>query len=105
MVKNIFDKIKIDKEKEIFEILFQNRVVKIEKIVSNGQTSKPNFWYNQDEIEFVILLSGKAQIEFEDKIINLKKGDYHIISAYCKHRVAFTDLENSTIWLAIFIKP
>ena len=104
MVKNIFDKIKINKKEEIFEILFQNRVVKIEKIVSNGQTSKPNFWYNQNEIEFVILLSGKAQIEFKDKILDLKEGDYYIIPAHCKHRVAFTDLEKPTIWLAVFIK-
>ncbi len=104
MVKNIFDDIKVDKKEEIFEVLFQNQVVKIEKIISNGQTSKPNFWYNQEEIEFVILLSGEAQIEFEDEIIDLKKGDYTLISAHRKHRVAFTDTKNPTIWLAVFIK-
>jgi len=99
---NIFDDIKIDKNNELFETIFKNEVIKIERIVSYGQTSPVGFWYNQDENEFVLLLSGEAKIEFETDTITLKKGDYLLIPKHVKHRVSFTSLDKPTIWLAIF---
>lgn len=72
-VKNIFENIKIDKSVEEFITLNQNQNIKIERIVSNGQKSKENFWYEQKENEFVLLLEGLAILEFEDKEVILKK--------------------------------
>jgi len=99
---NIFNDIKIDKDNELFETIFKNEVIKIERIISYGQTSAPNFWYNQDKDEFVLLLGGEAKIEFETDTISLKKGDYLLIPKRTKHRVAFTSLDKPAIWLAIF---
>ena len=102
LFKNIFDDIELDKDNEIFETIFQNNIIKIERIVSCGQTSPVGFWYNQNENEFVILLSGEAKIEFKTYTITLKKGDYLLIPKHVKHRVSFTSLDKPTIWLAIF---
>ena len=98
---NIFDKIIVDKEENFFEI-FKNETIKIEKIVSNGQISPENFWYEQEKSEFILLLEGFAILEFENREVELKKGDCINIKAKQKHRVKFTSLDEPTIWFAVF---
>lgn len=100
--ENIYENILIDKSKEEFTDILKRDNIRIERIVSNGQSSKKDFWYCQDENEFVLLLEGNAILEFEDKTIELKKGDYLDIKAKIKHRVKYTSEEESTIWLAVF---
>ena len=99
---NIFEKIKIDKKDEQFFQIFKNDKIKIEKIVSNGQKSPKDFWYEQDKSEYILLLSGFAILEFEDFEIELKKGDCLNIDAFLKHRVKFTSVDEPTIWFAVF---
>ncbi len=99
---NIFEEIIIDKNEEKFFEIFRNETIKVEKIVSNGQKSPDNFWYEQEENEFILLLEGFAILEFEDKTIELKKGDCLNIKAMEKHRVKFTSLDEPTIWFAVF---
>ena len=106
MIENIFQNIKIDKENEQFFDLIKSENVRIEKVVSNGQISEKDFWYDQDENEFVIVLKGEAilEIQIEDKIneIFLKQGDFINISAHQKHRVNYTSTDEPTVWLAVF---
>ena len=99
---NIFDKIIVDKEEENFFEIFKNETIKIEKIVSNGQISPENFWYEQKKSEFILLLEGFAILEFENREVELKKGDCINIKAKQKHRVKFTSLDEPTIWFAVF---
>ena len=99
---NIFDKIIVDKKEENFFEIFKNETIKIEKIVSNGQKSPENFWYEQEKSEFILLLEGFAILEFENREVELKKGDCINIKAKQKHRVKFTSLDEPTIWFAVF---
>ena len=99
---NIFDKIIVDKVEENFFEIFKNETIKIEKIVSNGQISPENFWYEQEKSEFILLLEGFAILEFENREVELKKGDCINIKAKQKHRVKFTSLDETTIWFAVF---
>ena len=99
---NIFEKIIVDKTEEFFFEIFKNETIKIEKIVSNGQKSPENFWYEQEKSEFILLLEGFAILEFEDFEIELKKGDCLNINSMQKHRVKFTSQEETTIWFAVF---
>ena len=99
---NILDKIIVDKEEENFFEIFKNETIKIEKIVSNGQKSPENFWYEQEKSEFILLLEGFAILEFENREVELKKGDCINIKAKQKHRVKFTSLDEPTIWFAVF---
>ncbi|MCA9218186.1 MAG: cupin domain-containing protein [Planctomycetales bacterium] len=91
-------------DEELVEILVQNPNVRVERIVSTGQSSPPEFWYDQAEHEWVVVLSGKAQLQFEDEdeATVLEPGDHILIPARCRHRVASTSLEEPTIWLAVF---
>ncbi|KAB7884206.1 MAG: cupin [Arcobacter sp.] len=102
MKKNVFENIIIDKNKEQFFDLLKNDKIKIEKIVSNGQSSPINFWYEQEKNEFVLILKGNAIIEYEHSDIELKEGDYINIKAFTKHRVKYTNKDEPTIWLAVF---
>jgi cupin 2 domain-containing protein len=99
---NIFEQIIVDKKEEFFFEIFKNKTIKVEKIVSNGQKSPENFWYEQDKSEFILLLEGFAILEFENRVVELKKGDCLNIEAYQKHKVKFTSLDEPTIWFAVF---
>ncbi len=99
---NLFENIKIDKTNEQFFELLKHDNIRVEKIVSNGQTTPSHEWYDQDETEFVLLLEGHAIIEFEDKEVELLKGDYLIIEKHIRHRVKYTSKNESSIWLAVF---
>ncbi len=104
-MKNIFDFNTVDfsKNEEIIEILSQGENIRIERIISSGQINPPNFWYDQTEYEFIIVLQGEATVLFENKKEQLLcQGDYLIIPPHEKHRVSFTSINPKCIWLAVF---
>ncbi len=77
--------------------------VRIERIVSRGQVSPPGFWYEQDEDEWVMVVSGAARLEIEGQgEIELGPGDWIDLPRRLRHRVSWTDPERDTIWLAVF---
>lgn len=77
--------------------------VRIERIVSTGQASPEDFWYDQDEGEWVLVLSGWGIVAFEDgRKVELQAGDYLEIPAHVRHRVQATSQSEPTVWLAIF---
>ena len=103
MKKNFFENISKNIQEEIIEILVENQDIRIERIISKGQKSPEGFWYNQNQNEFVLLLKGYAIIEFENRNdVELKSGDFLIISTNEKHRVKYTNTNNETIWLTVF---
>ena len=104
MKQNFLENLPKAINEEIIEILQSSKNFRIERIISFGQNSPVNFWYNQKENEWVILLKGKAGLRFEDKeeVVVLNENDYVFIPAFMKHRVEFTAENQETIWLAIF---
>lgn len=76
---------------------------RIERIVSRGQVSAADFWYDQPQAEWVIVLAGAASLAFEgDGVVrNLHAGDYVHIPAHRRHRVEWTDPAQATVWLAV----
>lgn len=101
-MKNLFATIPEALPDELVEVIGGHGNLRIERIVSHGHCSTDGFWYDQDEDEFVLLLEGEAELEFEDELIRLKKGDYLTISAHRKHRVKWTQPDQASIWLAVY---
>jgi cupin 2 domain-containing protein len=89
---------------EVVDEVLRRPGVRIERIVSRGQASPAGFWYDQAESEFVLLMAGAARLRFEDESSDreLKPGDYLDIPAGRRHRVVWTDPEQTTVWLAVF---
>lgn len=104
MKQNFFADIPEFLSEELVQTITSSESIRIERIVSKGQSSPEDFWYDQQENEWIIILEGSAILEFEDKEVKLKKGDYLLISAHQKHRVKWTDQNEQTIWLAVFYK-
>lgn len=77
--------------------------VRIERIVSRGHSSAPDFWYDQDRPEWVVVLAGSAAVLFEGEAAprTLRRGDHLHIPAHARHRVEWTDKDEPTIWIAV----
>ena len=90
---------------EEFTDLIPDRGVKIERIVSSGQTSPAGEWYDQDRDEWVVLIQGEAVLEYEDGgKLRLNAGDHVLIPAHRRHRVDYTSRTPPCIWIAVFGK-
>ena len=99
---NIFDLPQLPLSEELTTILAEAGNVRVERIISTGQTSD---WYDQDETEFVALLEGEAVIEFDDsRKVAMSKGDTIIIKPHERHRVSYTSTEPPCVWLCVFWK-
>mgnify|MGYP001579808766 CR=1 FL=1 len=101
-VNNLFKEIPENLPNELFSILAESSSVRIERIVSDGHASPDDFWYDQDQNEWVLLVSGSAGLEFEGRKVELQPGDHILIPAHQRHRVASTSTSEKTIWLAVF---
>ena len=91
-----------DLPEELVETLAESGSVRIERIVSTGHASPEGFWYDQPDREFVLVVKGRARLEFADgKSLELEAGGWADIPAHRRHRVAWTSPDEPTIWLAI----
>ena len=91
---------------ERFETLLGRPGVRIERIVSTGQSSPPGFWYEQPDDEWVLLVAGAAGLQFADEaaVRELRPGDHLLIPARRRHRVAWTAQDGPTVWLAVHLR-
>lgn len=103
---NLFDDIPVDLPSEFQHCLCTGKNIRIERIVSRGHRSEPEFWYDQEEYEFVVLLSGAAGVRFEKEPHErrLGPGDWLLIPPHCRHRVAWTATGVASVWLAVFYR-
>jgi cupin 2 domain-containing protein len=103
---NLFANLPAELDNELVTILAQNKSVRIERIVSTGHCSPARFWYDQDEHEWVMLLKGEAQLQFEDEDtpFTMKPGSSINIASHRRHRVEWTTPDEPTVWLAVFYR-
>jgi cupin 2 domain-containing protein len=88
---------------EAFSEIFARPGLKIERIISQGQVSPTDFWYDQAWNEWVIVLEGSATLQFEGEPTTraLGVGDHVFIPARKRHRVEWTEPQNPMVWLAV----
>lgn len=87
---------------EIFQDLLSREGFRVERIVSFGHASPEGFWYDQEQHEWVLVVSGRAGLEIEGRPVReLMPGDWIDIPAHVRHRVAWTADDEPTVWLAI----
>ncbi len=103
MNDNLFLDLPAALPEELIETLLRTEQLRIERIVSRGQASPSGFWYDQDRHEFVLLVSGRARLGFDDgtPAVELGPGDWLVIAAHRRHRVEWTAPDQVTVWLAV----
>ena len=74
---------------------------RLERIVSQGQTTPADRPYVQGHDEWVLVLAGGARIDTAAGETALSPGDHLLIPAGVAHRVTFTDPDRPTVWLAV----
>ncbi len=104
MTDNVLTNLPKNLPEELTTVLLKGDQVRIERIVSTGHCSPPDFWYDQSEHEWVLLLQGAARLQFEDRAVELAPGDAINIPAHQKHRVDWTSPDEPTVWLAVFYR-
>ena len=100
---NLFAGISGEVPHEVSDLLLETSGFSLERIISGGQATPPGEWYDQEQDEWVVLLSGGAGLLFEGEAQArvLRPGDYVLIPAHCRHRVVWTDPGEKTVWLAL----
>ena len=88
---------------ELFETLATGNGVTIERIVSRANVSPEGFWFDQNDDEWVMLQTGAARIQFDDREVSLEAGDWLHIPAHVRHRVTYTS--DPAAWLAVHFHP
>ena len=92
---------------ELVEELVRTRGARLERIVSRGHRTPDGEWYDQEWDEWVVVLTGRAElrIEGENDLIQLGPGDSLLLPAHVRHRVEWTDPAGDTVWLALHYAP
>ncbi len=103
-LNNLFESLGTNLPEELTDTLVVSSTVRIERIVSHGQASPEEFWYDQQENEWVVVLRGKGCLRFadDDRTIVLEPGNFVNIPAGKRHRVEWTSADEPTVWLAVF---
>lgn len=104
-MNNVFTALPKDQTQEHFEDLLVQPGVKLERIVSYGQSTPPDEWYDQAWDEWVMLVQGAASLRLEehDRLVHMKPGDHMFLPAHCRHRVESTLPDQPTIWIALHL--
>lgn len=101
-MRNLFDDVPESASEERIDVLLSRPGLTAERIVSTGQASPPGFWYDQPRDEWVIVLRGAAGLVVEGEAERvLAPGDFVFLPAHRRHRVAWTAVEEPTLWLAV----
>jgi cupin 2 domain-containing protein len=91
---------------EVVDLLIDRPGLRIERIVSTGQTTPEGQWYDQETEEWVLVVDGTARLridgEREDR--ELSEGDWILLPVHCRHRVTWTSAGPPTVWLAIHFR-
>ncbi|MBS0559344.1 MAG: cupin domain-containing protein [Proteobacteria bacterium] len=101
---NLFAGLPARADEELVTELLARPGLRIERIVSTGQTTPEDRPYDQPHDEWVALLAGGARLWIEGEGERaLAPGDTLLIPAHRRHRVTWTDPEAPTVWLAVHL--
>lgn len=103
-MKNLFEDLAAAASGELFTELLRRPRVRLERIVSMGQTTPADQPYDQDHDEWVLLVRGGARLWIEGEgERTLRPGDHLLIPARRRHRVTWTKPNAPTVWVALHL--
>lgn len=58
LIRNLFADLPHKLSEELVETLVESKTIRIERIVSTGHASPAGFWYENEEVEWVLVVEG-----------------------------------------------
>jgi cupin 2 domain-containing protein len=102
---NLFTNLPDAANGENFTEILSRPGVRIERIVTLGQRTPADTPYRQAHDEWVLLLTGEADLWIEGEAdVTLRPGDHVFIPANRPHGVTRTPPDEATIWLAVHFR-
>lgn len=98
--KSLFNDANVPDGSERFDVLAQVKNVTLERIVSSG--TQPVASFLQDHDEWVLLVSGEAEMTVNGQPVSLKAGDTLHLPPGVAHEVRKTSVH--ALWLAVHIR-
>ncbi|UZK67614.1 hypothetical protein [Sphingomonas sp. M1-B02] len=103
-VGNLLTELPSAKQTEAFTDLLARPGIRVERIVSHGQSTPEDAPMLQAHDEWVLLLEGAAGIRVENSAeVSLSRGDHLLIAAGQRHWVTWTAKDRPTVWLALHL--
>ena len=100
-IHNLFDSSGVPPTREQIDPLVKGSSFRLERIESNQVCNGEDFWYDQQEAEWVALIQGRATLRFDPGgTVELRPGDCLTIPPHVRHRVESTSAD--AVWLALF---
>src|SRR5262245_36915125 len=101
---NLFDDLPRQADEELFTELLSRKGVRVERIVSTGQSTLAGEPYNQEHDEWVLRVSGLAGLSIDRNAErDHRPVDYVLIPAHRSHRITWTAKDEPTVWLAVHL--
>ena len=101
---SLFENIPAALPEELVTILAAGGGATVERIVSRGHASPEGEWYDQETLEWVLVVKGEARLQFEGEAeVAMKAGDHLLIPPHARHRVVWTPEGEETVWVAVHL--
>ncbi len=103
---NLFKDLPNNLDEEVFEDLLTHKNLRIERIVSTGQTSPKSGWYDQEEHEWVLVLKGAGELTFESGVVKrleARRSRYHSSSYQTQSELGYTERKKPFGWQCLLI--
>ncbi|NHZ36782.1 hypothetical protein [Massilia rubra] len=90
----------------IIETLFENEIIKIDRVTVRGQITPPDIFPEEPSHEFIQLIKGHMVLEYkaaegERKKMSLRPGDFAMKDPKESTRADFTATDEDTVYLKI----
>ena len=88
---------------EAFTTLVDRPGLRIDRIVSTGQTTPEGQWHDQETDEWVLMMEGAARLRVH-RALTEGEGEsegWILLPAHCRHRVTLDASQSPTVWLAV----
>ena len=103
MTGNLFAALPTDLPAELVQTLASAPGVRIERIVSHGHASPDGYWYDQDEAEWVAVLTGAARLRFEGGVADfLQVLDAERTQLDAEDQLAQAHIDAATSYAALY---
>lgn len=100
MVQNIFNYSRTSSL--LVESLLESNIIKVQRVVAQGQASNPGVYCPQPDNDFLIMLKGQMDLDYEQSSkVSLRPEDFIVTTEGQTNRIDSTSRNEDSVWLKV----